>query len=209
MTNQSPSKLLLVESIDDQHVVQSVYERCYRRQPPFSISNRGSWEAVRAAISPEIKVGGRIALGILVDANDYPTQRWQAIAERVEQAITEVDGHAAALGADADPMGTVVGTGLRVGIWLMPNNGSDGELEDFIKELIPSGDPVWPESEQYIAGIPEAARQFLPNKVQRAKVHAWLAARKEPRRMGEAIGDLDATAPLAKQLSAWLGRLFG
>ena len=54
-----------------------------------------------------------------------------------------------------EPSGTIIEGRLRIGIWLMPDNRSTGELEDFVGSMIPSGDPVWPLSEAYIDGIPE------------------------------------------------------
>ena len=98
----------------------------------------------------------------------------------------------------------------RVGVWRMPDNQSHGQLEDFIERLIPSNEPVWPRALDYIDCIPADDRKFKNNKVLRAKVHAWLAARQEPRQMGSAIklGDLDASAPLAKEFVDWLRQLF-
>ncbi len=98
----------------------------------------------------------------------------------------------------------------RVGVWLMPDNGSAGELEDFARELIRAADNVWPLAEQYIAGIPEADRKFRPGKISKAKLYAWLASRRHPQRIGAAIGtgDLDAEAPLAKRFAQWLSDLF-
>ena len=91
----------------------------------------------------------------------------------------------------------------------MPNNQTAGELENFIEQLIPAGDPVWPRAQNYIDSIPATDRRF--KKILRAKIHAWLAAREQPRQMGAAIGigDLDAAALLAKQFTDWLRRLFG
>ena len=93
----------------------------------------------------------------------------------------------------------------------MPDNGSAGELEDFIQELLPEGDPVWPRAQRYIDDIPAAHRKFTAGKILRAQIHAWLATRKEPRKMGTAVGagDLNATHPLATQFVDWLRRLFG
>ena len=48
----------------------------------------------------------------------------------------------------------------RVGVWLMPDNESAGELEDFVARMIPGDDPVWPLSESYIEGIPLVDRKF-------------------------------------------------
>ena len=93
----------------------------------------------------------------------------------------------------------------------MPDNVSAGELEDFIQRLVPDDDAVWPRAQQYVDDIPVAARKFAPGKTLRAQIHAWLATRAEPRKMGAAIGvgDLNATDPLATQFVDWLQRLFG
>ena len=93
----------------------------------------------------------------------------------------------------------------------MPDNRSAGELEDFVKALIPDGDPVWPMAVRYIEGIPPGVRKFTSNKILRAKIHAWLATRKEPRKMGTAIyaRDLNAAAPVAIRFTDWLRELFG
>ncbi len=98
----------------------------------------------------------------------------------------------------------------RIGIWLMPDNSSPGELENFISELIPEGGPIWPRAKQYIDEIPDADREFKNKKELRAKVHAWLATRKEPHRMGTAITarDLDLTTPIAQAFYKWLHELF-
>ena len=93
----------------------------------------------------------------------------------------------------------------------MPDNESRGELEDFVSQMIPNDDYVWPLSQNYIDSIPTAYRKFTPNKTQRAKVHAWLAARENPRLMGEAIRtrDLEVGGELCEKFVAWLRELFG
>ena len=93
----------------------------------------------------------------------------------------------------------------------MPNNQSPGELEDFIADMVPSGDPVWPLANEFIKGIPPEHRKYAASKEMRARVHAWLAAREDPRQMGIAITarDLDITVPLAVRFTDWLNRLFG
>ena len=92
----------------------------------------------------------------------------------------------------------------------MPDNVSSGELEDFAVRLIPAEDPVWPAACRFIDGIPVEGRKFPAGKVMRARLYAWLATRKEPRRMGAAIGtgDLQAGETLAVGFADWLQRLF-
>ena len=191
-------RVLLVEGVDDKHVVRHLSQP-QPDMPEFDILDKNGFSNLVDAIGPEIKVAGRVAVGILVDANDNPDQRWQAVSDRVWKA-----------GIEAPPLETVIEGRPRVGVWLMPDNGSAGELEDFIARLIPTGDPVWPKAQAYIEGIPVADRKFAEGKLQRARIHAWLAARREPRKMGTAIGagDLNAAAPLATTFSAWLRALF-
>ena len=205
MAGKLPSKrVLLVEGDDDEHVVRHLLDHPNHSDiPPFHISKKNGFPNLEAAIGLEIKVPGRIVVGILADANNYLDRRWQAIAHRLRVANVEPPP---ALELD----GTVIEGTPRVGIWLMPENLLPGELEDFIKQLIPADDRVWPLAQTYIDGIPEEDRKFSDGKIQRARIHAWLAARKEPRKMGAAIGagDLNATVPLAMTFIAWLRRLF-
>ena len=107
--------------------------------------------------------------------------------------------------------GTVIAGGdgkPRIGVWMMPDNGSTGELEDFVVQMIPLGDQVWPLSQRYIAEIPEPA--FSPTKTLRAQLYAWLAARKDPRHMSLAIQarDLHVDGELCQRFVAWLAKLF-
>ena len=199
------SRILLVEGQNDRHVIRHL---CMRHQsvPSFSILDKGGIEPLLDAIEAEITdVENRQAIGILVDANDDPAARWQAVTGRLaEEGI--------AVPRARNPAGTIIDTvdKPRVGIWLMPDNTSPGELEDFVAQMIPGEDPVWPLSQSYIAGIPQADRKFATHKTLRAQIHAWLAAREDPRQMGLAIrtGDLDIDGLLCRKFVAWLTSLF-
>ena len=180
-------RLLLVEGPDDQHVVRHLWERRHGRGLPFQISPRGGVEGVIESIRDEARALGRQALGILVDANDSPATRWQAISDRLASVGIQTP-------AAPHPNGTIIEAAddmPRIGIWLMPNNQSPGELEDFVAQMIPDIDPVWPLSQDYISRIPNDHREFAENKVSTAEVYAWLATREDPRQMGAAIGARD------------------
>ena len=198
-----PAKLLLVEGQDDQHVVEHLRLRL-ASDLAFHCEDKGGSRPLLDAIDVEITTDGRVALGILMDANDDPDARWQAIGNRLL-------GENVQLPPQPERGGTVIDRDPRVGVWLMPNNSTHGELENFVAELVPKGDPVWPLAEQYIKGIPDEHRRFSQKKELRAKLHAWFATREEPRRMGSAIRtkDLDAETPIASQFVDWLRTLFG
>lgn len=172
--------------------------------PAFDILEKEGFRNLMEAIGPEVKVSGRIAVGILADSDDDLNARWDKIVDKLRRAGVEPPN-------GPHPTGSVIDGKPRIGVWLMPDNASKGELEDFVEKLIPEDDPVWPLAERYVNGIPYDARKFKPGKMLRARIHAWLATRAEPRKMGAAIrtGDLDATAPLAKTFAEWLQAVFG
>lgn len=202
-SDQAEPQLLLVEGRNDKHVVWQICNRS-PHLPDFYISERGDVNSVLASIGPELLAEGRQALGILVDTDDHPQARWDEIAHRLR-----INGFPAPVSPDPD--GTIIpGTELRVGVWLMPDNVLMGEIEEFVERMIPAGDPVWPMSQDYIDGLPDYEGKFADGKTLRAKIHAWLATRADPRLMGQAIGtnDLDIDGPLCQRFLAWLSRLF-
>ncbi len=142
----------------------------------------------------------------MVDADFNPRDRWRDVADELQNIGIAVP-NGPVLGGACIPESTSL---PRVGIWLMPDNESQGELEDFIRPMLPDGDPVWPSSNAYIDGISEEHRKF-GKKTLRAKIHAWLATRKLPGRMGAAImqGDLEADGELAARFCEWLRQVFG
>lgn len=198
-----PPKVLLVEGQDDKHVVGHLWSRLRQPEPPFDIVDKGNIDELLKAIEPEIRAPGRAAVGIVADANDDPDARWAAVSHRFREAdIVPPEA--------LSPGGTIIDTTPRIGVWLMPDNRSTGEIEDFAQRMIPHDDPAWPLAQQYIRNIPEEARKFRPHKTSRAELHAWLATRKEPGFMGAAIGrgDLETDGPLCTEFVEWIERLF-
>lgn len=196
-------KVLLVEGQNDKHVVLQLCNR-HPAIPDFYIQDSGDINQLLAAIGPQALAPGRETLGILADTDDSLQSRWDELAHQLA-------GVGIPLPPAPEPGGTIIpGSQLRVGVWLMPNNQNTGELEDFVSQMIPAADPVWPLARQYIDGIPLPDRKFTAGKTRRAEIHAWLAARAEPRLMGLAIRthDLATNAPLCQTFLTWLNRLF-
>ena len=197
-----PSRVLLVEGQDDEHVAEHIWWR-HRAEPTFCTLVKDGVDKLLDAIDTEIQAPGLQAMGILVDANCDVGARWDAVKGRLAPAKV-------VLPHSPDPSGTIIDSRPRVGVWLMPDNCSPGELEGFVAKMIPASDAVWPLSQDYIEGIPCAARKFSKKKKSRAQVYAWLAAREDPRQMGTAIRarDLEVDGPLCQEFVAWLTRLF-
>lgn len=128
----------MVEGPDDLHVVLHL---CIITQmsPTFYINDKGGDAPLLDSITGEVNVGGREALGIVIDADENPSDRWADVAKRLEAAgITGVP-------AGPEPGGVCIEGSARlprVGVWVMPDNGSLGELEDFVSRMVPDDDPV-------------------------------------------------------------------
>ena len=196
-------RVLLVEGQDDHHVVRHIRERA-GRIVDFAIRDKDGVDQLLDSIRTEVRAPGREVVGIVADANDDPSARWEAVQGRLRRAELTPP-------PDIDQSGLIIEGSPRVGVWLMPDNASPGSLEDFVARMIPDEDPVWPLAQDYIAGIPEADREFSERNARRAEVHAWLATREKPGQMGLAIGavDLDVEAAICQTFVGWLRSLFG
>ena len=196
-------RVLLVEGPDDKHVVRQLCRS--QSVPHFSIKVAGTVETLLSTVGAEILAPGRKCVGILIDADDDPRRRWEELVDLLSEEDIRIPGH-------PNPLGTIVNTaeGPPIGIWVMPDNGSSGELEDFVQKMIPAGDPVWPRSQRYVNHIPVQHQRFRPGKLLRAQMYAWLATREIPGRMGAAIGagDLNIDIEICKNFMEWLRRLF-
>ena len=198
-------QMLIVEGNDERHVIEKLLQR-HDLPWSFDIDPKGGFEELRQSIYSEVNAPKRQALGILADANDCVDRRWQSLSDRLGEAGCHLPAGPVMEGAIFDGP-----RDIRVGVWLMPDNRHSGELEDFVADMIPTTDPIWPRAQSYIDDIPNDLRQFRPGKLTRAYVHAWLATREVPRPMGLAItaGDLRYDAPVAKKFVGWLRNLFG
>jgi len=149
-------------------------------------------------------------LGIIVDADSSSLDRWNAIRNVLIKAGYEE----ALIAKTPDPTGSIIRQLNQqvstIGIWLMPNNIAAGMLEDFISSLIQPGDPLWSRAVQAVDQIPPDERRF--SQATKAYIHTWLAWQEDPGKpMSVAIHPkryLDAQAPAAATLVAWLRRLF-
>ena len=221
---QPRNRILSVEGQDDKHFV---WQLCAQHPSTFSIARSGdafqvdltsqsvafsisdkiSREELIKAIPQELKVSGREVVGVLVDADADVGKCWEELTSAFQG--TNIDFPPSPM---ADGTIIPVDTTLsKIGVWLMPDNKRPGELEDFVAKMIPGYDPVWPLSRGYINQIPDGDRKFTQDKTPKAELYAWLAARKEPSRMGAAVGagDLDVNGSPCQEFLNWLIQLFG
>ena len=202
-------KILLVEGPDDEHVVKHI---CGNRGiAPLEVKPHGGVENLLESIPVRLKASedGDI-VGVVIDADSDVNARWRSLRDRLVKAGYQD------VPADPTQDGTILGppdrTLLpRVGIWIMPNNKTNGILEDFLRFLIPQADALFGHVQSSVAAIPPAVRRFSQPAETKAIIHTWLAWQKEPGKpLGTAITArfLDPQVPQVDGLVSWLNRLF-
>ena len=206
----SKSKAILVEGKDDENVIQHLLTEQQRNI--VDIKAKSNDDQLLKSIFSELNVSKRDTLGIVMDGNNNYSGRWKAISHRLNEVGIKLANAPETKGFISNEIATFMKENskpIRIGIWIMPDNQSNGELEDFIATMIPKNDPVWPRSQNYINDIPQKDRDFKDKKVTRAKVHAWLATRKDPVLMGTAIHakHLKTDGQLCSDFQKWLTKL--
>jgi hypothetical protein len=146
-------------------------------------------------------------IGVVVDADNSPRGRWNSIRARLE-GIGWTD-----LPQEPVREGSVLNgpTGVRLGVWIMPDNQNAGVLEDFVAALIPDQDALMPLVDGFLDEIPQQHRRFEPIARPKARIHSWLAIQEQPGKpMGQAITAryLDPMRPQVEPFLQWLRRLF-
>lgn len=200
------SRVVWVEGKDDDAVVQSLC-KSHRLPQRFSVREKGGFEKLLAGVALEIRAPGMERFGIVVDANGDATARLAQI-----RRVVEPEGYPAFPTALALEGLVIASPGSlpRLGVWIMPDNGSPGALEDFAASLVPAGDALWVRAGDAVDAIPDGDRRFPAARRSKAHMHTWLAWQESPGSpMGQAIGkgDLRADAPAAQRFVAWLRRL--
>ncbi len=221
--SRSADRILLVEGQDDKHMVWQLCDqnpsfdasREYTemsvtltdQRTTFQIVDKGNSSELLKSVPQEVVTKGRKTVGVMIDTDADLEKRWDQLVECFGQREIALPQSPKSAGTIILPKQDYM---PRVGIWLMPDNVSQGELEDFAIGMIPSDDDVWELSQRFVDSIPNSSRKFQPNKISKAKLYAWLATRKEPCRMGAAVGtgDLEPTSPPCRALLTWLTDLF-
>lgn len=204
----APVNYLLVEGKDDIHVMYSLLEH-HSIPERFKIEYKEGVESVLEAFEVRLTLGEFECLGVIIDADDKLTERWQKIQQLLKNAgykyVPDVP----------DIQGTIIDNKSQpvVGIWMMPDNTIPGKLEDFVSFLIPQDNALWPVAVDIVQKVKmiESSTRFRDVHESKARIHTWLAWQEEPGKpMGTAITAryLDANASHAHLLIDWIRKLF-
>jgi hypothetical protein len=195
-------RLLLVEGSDDRHVVYALLT-AHSVPHVFEVLQLEGVERLLDSIPQQLKAADRERLAVLLDADEDLDKRWRQLKGRLER-----EGHGN-LPETPGAEGTIVGlsTGVRFGVWLMPDNRLPGMLEDFVRLLVPTQDTLFPRVDAFLASIPEEERLFPEARRPKARIHTWLGIQEEPGKpLGQAITAryLDPHSPHVEPFLKWL-----
>lgn len=199
--------LVLVEGKNDEHVIGHLLNHYGIPKGRLAFKNKEGIRNLLETLPVELRASELEHLAIIVDADDSLESRWQSLRDILTKSgYTDTP-------ALPDRDGTIIREADHptVGVWIMPNNELPGMLEDFISFLVPDSDVLWAKASDCVDGISEENRRFRSGHKMKAHIHTWLAWQEEPGTpLGSAITKryLDATAPHAMQLMAWIQNLF-
>lgn len=158
-------------------------------------------------ISARLKLRDLSALGIIIDADDNPSGRWQSIRNAALKSVPTIP-------ESLPKEGLIISTpdGIKFGIWMMPNNEMCGMLETFITYLIPTeSEEVWSFAQEVAQEAKNRGAKFKDSHLDKANIYTWLAWQDPPgRQLHNAITEriLDPKHPEAKKFVQWFKKLY-
>ncbi len=196
MRHYNPNRLL-VEGSDDKRVIPELIE---------------AMDGVDQLLEPgvietEVKASGLEALGIVVDADSDGAAQWQRIRARCLPSFPNLPRE-----LPADGLVHANQAGLRLGVWIMPDNMLGGMLETFLAYLVPDQrKDVWAYACEAVARARAIGAPIREAHLDKARIHTWLAWQEPPGgQLHHAILQriLDPKAPSAKPFIDWFRRLY-
>lgn len=207
------AKILVVEGKDEQYLIPELLEKCgvlWPRNPhPFEIQEQGGVENILANgfIQTKLKESRLQALGIVVDADEAPHEKWQSILREIP----------ASYGAPAllPPGGLILpgphADGPRLGVWIMPDNQTNGMIETLIAQLRKGTPDLLEHIDASICQARKLGAAFRTVHTDKARVHTWLAWQDPPGApMGQAVlkNMLKVDDPILNKFVTWARKLF-
>ena len=205
-------RILLVEGMDDKHVALHISESRGIDLSEVEIDLCGGIERLLDRFRVEIKNTKVGTIGVIVDADDDLMSRWESIRDRLCQAgYPSVPRRPLASGTiiSVPDGGAILPT---IGVWIMPDNGTGGMLEDFLALLVPSypDNKLFKHAEHSVSDIPNDSILFSTSARSKAIIYTWLAWQRNPGRpFGVAIKKrfFDSNAPKADEFAEWMKEL--
>jgi hypothetical protein len=215
------NKKLIVEGEQDKRVIPQLMAAngvtWPRDKEPVYIESYGSDGFINnKKISARLKASGLTHLGLIIDADENPKDRWQSIrnaclkVEEIQKSIDNLPEQMPETGLIINiPNGTEF---IKFGIWMMPDNENRGMLETFLAYMIKDeSDPLWQYAQEVVTEAKTKGAKFIDEHIDKARIHSWLAWQNPP---GTQLHDavkfkiLDPEHPKAQAFVKWFKDLY-
>ena len=182
---EPPGPTLFVEGRDDLYSIGELLARHGIQRGADKVANieeSKTVEKLLEAIVTRVKVGGEFPIGFVLDADSPVIDRWRSVRDRLLKGqVEDVPESPSAEGF----IGRSSEWQTKVGVWLMPDNLSDGMLEDFLQRLLADNDTLIRFARTATEDSIAHGAKYSPVHRSKAVIHAWLAWQAKP---GEPFG---------------------
>lgn len=219
MDEKEERPLIHVEGSDDQYALINLLKRNGVVYAPGDVENSpielpkfnavGAVEELVEGIEAAVSLNVEGIVGFVLDADAPFLDRWRSV--RHQLAMVGVDAP-----VDRPPSEGFIGDSseykTKVGVWLMPDNERDGELEDFLRTLIKDDDKLYEFAQSSTDQAKNLGATFPPSDRNKAVIRAWLAWQKVPGKpYGQAMAAryFQHNSATADRFVAWFKRLYG
>lgn len=187
-------KVLLVEGDRDIWVVVRLLEKngitwewgnepiIQIEYPGYPQKDRGGKDKLLKSkfIASYLNQRGCVALGLLVDADEDASRRWQQVREACRFSMPNIPNELPETGLVFTTQNSG-GDAIKFGVWIMPDNRMRGMMENFLVKLIPEGmAPLWTYAQEVVTEAKILGAPFTDAHQDKANIHSWLAWQDPP-----------------------------
>lgn len=207
-------KRLIVEGYEDLYSVQGLMSAHIawppgpEHAPVFIHIGKSDEEILEDGyITTILKAHGVKTVGVMLDADSKPRGRYARIRNLCLGTFPKMPD-------DLPQTGLVVDNddGQRLGVWVMPDNSSEGSLETFLKYLVPDeAKPLWEHGMESVAKAKKMGAACRDVHNEKANLFTWLSWQDPPgQKPGVALAKkvLDPHSPSAAIFVTWFRELF-
>ncbi len=177
------SKILIVEGQDDKFSVISLmkhhvdWPEAKDQWPVYVEVGSSAGEILRQGyLTAHLKASLTETVGVMLDADDRSAGRYQRVRDLFRElfpALPERIPEDGLIAENADQK--------RLGVWLMPDNASEGCMEVFLKYLVPRGDEaIWHHAVDSVKIGRSLGAPCREAHIAKAELFTWLARQDPP-----------------------------
>ncbi|MGI0480859.1 DUF3226 domain-containing protein [Geminocystis sp. CENA526] len=214
--------ILLVEGDSDKRVIPEFVEKnginweTSEKQPIVFIKSANGEDKLLDIniIKTELKKSRLQNLGIVIDADNEPKNRIISI-NNICNLLKEDSDFGLSNNLTQDGFIFRLNSGIKFGIWIMPDNQNQGMLETFLSYLITENNPqnnlLWQYTKQVVQEAKKRGATYKDVHLDKAQIHTWLAWQDEPgRQLHDAIKFkiLNPQHPKGQSFFRWFKQLY-